>query len=48
VITCHVRYEIDPRADRRVVAYALFTFPSLADSERYRQRFGVDSESTGK
>ena len=26
------------------VAYALFTFPSLADYERFRERFGVDPE----
>ena len=26
------------------VAYALFSFPSLADYERYRERFGVDPE----
>jgi hypothetical protein len=26
------------------VAYALFSFPSLADYERYRSRFGVDPE----
>jgi hypothetical protein len=74
VITCHVRYEIDPaRIDafeefaRRWmvlvqrhggthhgyflpaegasdIAYALFSFPSLADYERYRALFGVDEE----
>jgi hypothetical protein len=72
VITCHVRYEIDPKlidtferfATRWMelvnqhggvhhgyflpaegasdVAYALFSFPSLAEYERYRGRFGVD------
>lgn len=26
------------------VAYALFSFPSLADYEGYRERFGVDPE----
>ena len=26
------------------IAYALFSFPSLADYERYRARFGVDPE----
>lgn len=26
------------------IAYALFTFPSLAEYERYRARFGVDPE----
>ena len=26
------------------IAYALFSFPSLADYERYRERFGVDPE----
>ena len=26
------------------VAYALFSFPSLAEYERYRQRFGSDPE----
>jgi NIPSNAP protein len=74
VITCHVRYEIDPDriaafeaiatrwmelVERRGgvhhgyflpaegasdIAYALFSFPSLADYERYRGRFGVDPE----
>jgi hypothetical protein len=74
VITCQVRYEIDPdriadfeRFARRWmelvaehgglhhgyflpaegasdIAYALFSFPSLADYERYRGRFGVDPE----
>ena len=74
MITCHVRYEIDPdktddferfaRAWMEIVnrcggvhhgyflpsegasdiAYALFSFPSLADYERYRGRFGVDPE----
>lgn len=74
VITCHVRYEIEPgeieafeRFARRWmklverhggihhgyflpaegasdVAYALFSFPSFADYERYRGRFGVDPE----
>lgn len=82
MITCHVRYEIDPDriaafeafANRWMelverhggapwermaalydryflpaegagdIAYALFTFPSLADYERYRGRFGVDPE----
>ena len=74
VITCHLRYEIDPAqvdaferfarawmllVDRHGgthhgyflpsegasdIAYALFSFPSLADYERYRQRFGVDPE----
>ena len=72
MITCHVRYEIEPsqiEAFERFalrwmqlverhggshhgyflpsegasdVAYALFSFPSLADYERYRGRFGVD------
>ena len=74
MITCRVRYEIDPdktddferfaRAWMEIVnrnggvhhgyflpsegasdiAYALFSFPSLADYERYRSRFGVDPE----
>ena len=74
MVTCHLRYEIDPakidafeafaRAWMRLVdrhggthhgyflpsegasdiAYALFSFPSLADYERYRERFGVDPE----
>jgi hypothetical protein len=74
VITCHVRYEIDPariEAFERFaeswmdlverhggthhgyflpaegasdVAYALFSFPSLADYERYRELFGVDPD----
>ena len=74
VITCHVRYEIDPgrmgafeRFARRWmrlvdrhggqhhgyflpaegasdIAYALFSFPSLAEFERYRKRFGVDPD----
>ena len=74
VITCHVRYEIDPSqiaAFERFagawielverhggahhgyflpaegasdIAYALFSFPSLAEYERYRARFGVDPE----
>jgi hypothetical protein len=74
VVTCHIRYEIDPAAidaferfarrwmelvDRHGgthhgyflpsegasdVAYALFSFPSLAEYERYRARFGVDPE----
>ena len=74
MITCHLRYEIDPsrldafeRFARRWmtlvdrhggthhgsflpsegasdIAYALFSFPSLADYERYRMRFGVDPE----
>lgn len=26
------------------IAYALFSFPSLADYERYRMRFGVDPQ----
>jgi NIPSNAP len=72
MITCHVRYEIDPdriedfeRFARRWmelvaqhggvhhgyflpsegendIAYALFSFSSLAEYERYRERFGVD------
>ena len=74
MITCHLRYEIDPdqidaferfaKAWMELVnrhggthhgyflpsegasdiAYALFSFPSLADYERYRQRFGVDPD----
>jgi hypothetical protein len=74
MITCHVRYEIDPdkiedferfaHAWMKIVnrsggvhhgyflpsegasdiAYALFSFPSLAEYERYRGRFGVDPE----
>ena len=74
MITCHVRYEIDPaqieafeRFARRWmelverhggthhgyflpsegasdIAYALFTFPSLAAYEEYRQGFGVDPD----
>ena len=74
VITCHVRYEIDPSSSTRSsaspgawmelvarhggihhgyflpaegasdIAYALFSFPSLADYERYRERFGVDPD----
>jgi len=74
VITCHVRYEIDPEqieaferfAQRWMVlvtrhgglhhgyflpaegasdiAYALFSFPSLAEYERYRGLFGVDPD----
>jgi hypothetical protein len=26
------------------IAYAAFSFPSLAEYERYRERFGVDPE----
>ena len=74
MITCHVRYELDPSqiatferfarawielVDRHGgnhhgyflpaegasdIAYALFSFPSLAEYERYRARFGVDPE----
>jgi hypothetical protein len=74
MITCHLRYEIEPsqiEAFERFalrwmqlverhggshhgyflpsegasdVAYALFSFPSLADYERYRGRFGVDPD----
>ena len=74
MITCHVRYEIEPsqiEAFERFalrwmqlverhggshhgyflpsegasdVAYALFSFPSLADYERYRGRLGVDRD----
>ncbi len=74
MITCHLRYEIDPdeieafeRFARRWmelvarhggihhgyflpaegasdIAYALFSFASLAEYERYRERFGVDPE----
>jgi len=74
VITCHLRYEIDPSqieaferfarawmelVDRHGgthhgyflpsegasdIAYALFSFPSLAEYERYRERFGTDPE----
>jgi hypothetical protein len=74
VITCHIRYEIDPdqieafeRFGRRWielvnraggthhgyflpaegasdVAYALFSFESLAAYERYREGFGRDPE----
>jgi NIPSNAP len=74
VITCHVRYEIEPNlieaferfATRWMelvnrhggvhhgyflpaegasdVAYALFSFSSLAEYERYRGGFGVDPE----
>jgi hypothetical protein len=74
MITCHLRYEIDPgkieeferfgRAWMELVerhggthhgyflpsegasdiAYALFSFPSLAAYERYRERFGADPE----
>jgi NIPSNAP protein len=74
MITCCVRYEIDPYqveafeafARRWIelvrrhggthhgyflpaegasdVALALFSFPSLAEYERYRERFGVDPE----
>ena len=74
MVTCHVRYEIDPaqieafeRFARRWmelverhggvhhgyflpsegasdIAHALFSFPSLAEYERYRERFGVDPD----
>ena len=74
MITCHIRYEIDPAeieafegfAQQWIelverhggvhhgyflpaegasdIAYAVFSFPSLADYERYRERFGVDPE----
>jgi len=74
MITCHVRYEIDPAqieaferfatrwmelVDRHGgthhgyflpaegasdIAYALFSFPSLAAYEQYRTLFGVDPE----
>jgi hypothetical protein len=74
MITCQVRYEIDPaeiEAFERFalrwmslverhggthhgyflpaegasdIAYALFSFPSLAEYERYRGLFGVDPE----
>ena len=74
MITCHIRYEIDPdqidafeRSGRRWielvnrsggthhgyflpaegasdVAYALFTFPSLAAYEEYRQGVGHDPD----
>lgn len=74
MVTCHLRYEIDPAAihaferfakrwmelvDRHGgthhgyflpsegasdIAYALFSFPSLAEYEVYRARFGVDPE----
>ena len=74
MVTCYLRYEIDPyqldafeRFARRWidlvnrsggthhgyflplegasdVAVALFSFPSLAEYERYRERFGVDPE----
>ena len=74
MVTCHVRYEIDPAetdaferfAQRWMqlveqhggvhhgyflpaegasdIAYALFSFPSLAEYERYRALFGVDPE----
>ena len=74
MITCHLRYEIDPdqieafeRFARRWmelverhggthhgyflpsegasdIAYALFSFPSFADYERYRARFGEDPD----
>ena len=74
MITCHIRYEIDPdqidafeRFGRRWielvnraggthhgyflpaegasdVAYALFSFDSLAAYERYRERFGSDPD----
>ena len=74
MVTCYLRYEIDPYqldafeefARRWIdlvnrsggthhgyflplegasdVAVALFSFPSLAEYERYRERFGVDPE----
>ena len=74
MVTCHLRYEIDPAeieaferfAQRWMqlveqhggvhhgyflpaegasdIAYALFSFPSLAEYERYRALFGVDPE----
>ena len=74
MITCHVRYEIDPlqievferfavrwmALVRRSgglhhgyflpaegasdIAYALFSFPGLAEYEQYRARFGVDPD----
>lgn len=74
MITCHVRYVIDPSkieafeafAKRWMqlvnasggthhgyflpaegasdIALALFSFPSLAEYERYRKKFGVDPE----
>jgi hypothetical protein len=74
VVTCHLRYEIDPAqidaferfaqrwmelVDRHGgthhgyflpsegasdIAYALFSFPSLAEYERYRALFGVDPD----
>jgi hypothetical protein len=77
LITCHVRYEIDPaeiEAFERFakawmelverhggthhgyflpsegasdVAFALFSFPSFAEYERYRGRFGVDEDFIG-
>jgi NIPSNAP protein len=74
MITCHLRYEIDPdqiEAFERFatawmdlvnrhggthhgyflpsegasdIAYALFSFPSLAEYETFRARFGVDPD----
>lgn len=74
MITCHLRYEIDPTKidafeefGRRWIelvnrnggvhhgyflpsegasdiAYALFSFPSLAEYEQYRMLFGVDPD----
>lgn len=74
VVTCHLRYEIDPAqieaferfAHRWMelvdkhggthhgyflpsegasdIAYALFTFPSLAEYERYRAKFATDPD----
>ena len=74
MVTCHLRYEIDPAqidaferfakrwmelVDRHGgthhgyflpsegasdIAYALFSFPSLAEYERYRARVGVDAD----
>jgi hypothetical protein len=74
MVTCHLRYEIDPgkiedferfgrawialvnRSGGRHhgyflpsegasdIAYALFSFPSLAAYEEYRAKFGVDAD----
>jgi hypothetical protein len=48
MITCHVRYEIDPNEieafERFARRWMELVVPSLAEYERYRERFGVDQE----
>ncbi|MER8415128.1 NIPSNAP family protein [Mesorhizobium sp. M1342] len=43
MITCYLKYVIDPEGANNV-AFAMFSFPSLAAYEDYRKRMAADPE----